>query len=83
MDNLKVLLYDLITRWKSVRNGVPQGLELGLELCKKPEGAADASGGRGAIQWDLDRLEKWTSANFMKFNKSKCKVREIPSANTG
>ncbi|KAJ7419622.1 hypothetical protein BTVI_24686 [Pitangus sulphuratus] len=26
------------------------------------------------IQGDLDRLERWTQSNFMKFNKTQCKV---------
>ncbi|GAB0177943.1 cAMP-dependent protein kinase inhibitor alpha [Grus japonensis] len=36
--------------------------------------AVNMQEGRGAIQRDLDRLERWAHANPVKFKKAKCKV---------
>ncbi|GAB0184802.1 mitochondrial enolase superfamily member 1 [Grus japonensis] len=44
-------------------------------------GAADMLEGRDAIQRDLDRLQRWTRANRMKFNKAKCKVSHMEQGN--
>jgi len=40
----------------------------------KLSGAVGVPEVRGAIQRDLDRLERCAHANFMKFNRAKCKV---------
>ncbi|GAB0196792.1 hypothetical protein GRJ2_002144500 [Grus japonensis] len=46
------------------------------ELC----GGVDTPEGRGAIQRDLDRLERWARANCMKLNKAKYKVLHVVGA---
>ncbi|KAJ7412142.1 rna-directed dna polymerase from mobile element jockey-like [Willisornis vidua] len=63
-------------------------MESGLEftLSKVAEdtklcSAVDALEGSDSIQMDLDRLERWDSANCMKFNKAKCKVLHLDQGN--
>ena len=37
-------------------------------------GVVDTPEGQDAIWRDLDRLEQWVQVNFIRFNKSKCKI---------
>jgi len=44
-------------------------------------GAVDMLEGRGAIQRDLDRVERWVCVNLMKFSKAKSKVLHLGQGN--
>ena len=47
----------------------------------KLSGAVDMLEGRNAIQRDLDRRERWTHTNLMKFNRAKGKVLHVGQGN--
>ncbi|KAK4816396.1 hypothetical protein QYF61_016713 [Mycteria americana] len=82
----RVVVNSSVSRWRSVTSGVPRGSALGptegsSETLSKFEddtnlsGVVDIPEGWDVIQRDLNKLEKWTHVNLMRFNKANINTR--------
>lgn len=72
-----ILFHIFIGNMDSVIKGTLSKFIDNITLC----GAVDKVKGRDAIHRNLDRFERWTNKNLMKFNKMMCKVLYLNHGN--